>query len=252
MWMQNKVVPSILLVVYTGVHYKLKENRHRRLSVKEKKIITVANSKGGPGKTTIATNLAVEFSHDGHRVLLVDADVQGSSLKFRKVRKKRQVEVKQEINAMAFIEPTLDLDLPSFNYDYIIVDVGGADSEVFRSAILAADLVLIPTRPSQYDIWEAKETIETLEKCRMKKDIPARLVLNQVIPNTNISSSSREALKHFAAKAELARTQLGLRVAFEESVNFGEGVSEFEPGGKAVKELQGLYCEVLDILEGGA
>jgi chromosome partitioning protein len=211
----------------------------------QKKIITVANSKGGSGKTTIATNLAVEFAHDGYKILLVDADPQGSSMNFRKVRKS------DDIKAIAFIESTLDVDLQGFDFDYIIVDVGGADTGVFRSAMLAADLVLIPTRPSQLDVWETKKTVDTLEKCRMRKDIVGRFVLNQVIPNTNINASTVEALTYFEDKVPLSKNTLGMRVSFEECISFGQGVSEYESKGKARYEIQGLYSEILDILENG-
>ena len=211
---------------------------------KAKKIITVANSKGGAGKTTIATNLAVEFAHDGHRVLLVDADEQRSSMSFRRMREA------QDIKAMSITEPTIDVDLPAFDFDYIIVDVGGTDTDVFRSAILAADLVLIPTQPSQYDIWAAKTTIDTLDLCRCRKDIIGLIVLNRVTPNSNISDDAAVALDSFKSKAPLAKSRLASRVAFGESVNHGMGVSEYEPGSKATYEIQELYSEVLGILDG--
>jgi len=210
----------------------------------KKKVITIANSKGGAGKTTVATNLAVEFAQDKNRVLLVDADEQRSSMGFRRMREA------QDIQAMSITEPTIDVDLPAFDFDIIIVDVGGTDTDVFRSAILAADLVLIPTQPSQYDIWAAKTTIETLDLCRCRKDIIGRIVLNRVTPNSNISGDAAEALEHFKNKAPLTESRLASRVAFGESVNHGLGVSEYDPGGKAAYEIKALYKEVLGILDG--
>jgi chromosome partitioning protein len=213
------------------------------MNKKNRKIIVVANSKGGAGKTTLATNLAVEFAHDGSRVLLVDADEQGSSMDFRRMRELK------DIQAMSITEPTIDIDLPAFDFDFIVVDVGGKDTDVFRSAILAADLLLIPTRPSQYDLLGVKKTVETLDLCRFKKDIVARVVLNAVVFNSNISGDISEALEHFKSKAPLAKNHLSSRVVFAESVTCGQGVSEYEPKGKAAHEIQGLYIEILDILE---
>ena len=86
------------------------------------KIIVVANSKGGAGKTTIATNLAVECSRAGKSVFLIDADEQGSSIGFRGLRKTA------DIKAMAITAPTLHEDLKDFDFDYIVVDVGGKDT----------------------------------------------------------------------------------------------------------------------------
>jgi chromosome partitioning protein len=208
------------------------------------KIIVVANSKGGAGKTTLATNLAVECSKAGKSVLLVDSDDQGSSMGFRGLRET------PDIKAMAITKPTLDQDLKDFSFDYIVVDVGGKDTGVFRSAIMAADLLLIPTLPSQYDIWAAGDTVEVLELCRCRKDIEARIVLNRLIPNTNISSDTETALAEYADKAPVAKTKIVSRVAFSESINSGLGVSEYEPGGKAALEIQSLFKEVQAILEG--
>ena len=209
------------------------------------KIIVVANSKGGVGKSTIAANLAVEFARAKKRVLLVDADVQGSSMGFRGEREA------EDIKAMAITEPTLDKDLKYFtNFDYIVVDAGGRDTGVFRSAILAADLLLIPTLPSQYDIWACSDTIEVLELCRCRKDIEARIVLNRIIPNSRIEAGTMEALQDFQDKAPLAETKIVSRVAFGESVNQGLGVSEYDPGGKAAQEMQSLFAEIMDILKG--
>lgn len=208
------------------------------------KIITVANSKGGVGKSTISANLAVEMVRAGHRVLLVDADVQGSCVGFRGLRETADIKV------MSMTTPTLDKDLVDFNFDYIIVDAGGRDTGVFRSAILAADLLLIPTLPSQYDIWACGDTIEILELCRCRKNIEARMVLNRIIPNSRIEKGALGALQEFEEKVPLAETKLVSRVAFSESVNCGMGVSEYEPDGKAALEMKSLFEEVMGILKG--
>ena len=90
------------------------------------KILTIANIKGGVGKSTIAANLAVAAVLDGLSVILVDADPQASSMAFRALREK------DDIRAMAITTPTLHKDLKQdvFSADLAIIDVGGRNTEV--------------------------------------------------------------------------------------------------------------------------
>jgi chromosome partitioning protein len=209
------------------------------------KIITVGNTKGGVGKSTLATNLAVEASIDGKRVLLVDADIQQSSEGFLVERER------DDISGITKLTPNLHkiLKEPDYNFDLIIIDAGGRDSYLFRSAIAAADFLLIPTTPSQFDIWSTKDTIEMLEDVRIgNPELVARMVLNLTIPNTVISHDARKALVDFEEVCPLAETTLHNRVAYKYSVVVGQGVSEYEPNGKAAQEIQDLYKEIMEII----
>ena len=86
------------------------------------KVISILNTKGGVGKTTIATNLAVMFAREQKKVLLVDSDHQGSSSDFRATRVNNQTVA--QFTATQIQSPTLHEDIPNFNFDYIIIDVG--------------------------------------------------------------------------------------------------------------------------------
>jgi len=205
-------------------------------------IVSVASTKGGVGKSTIAVNLAVEASRSGRRVLLVDSDIQGSSVAFRAAREK------DDIQAMSIITPTLHRDLAAFKeFDLIVVDVGGRDTGVFRSALLAADLAVIPVLPSQYDIWAAGDNVETIRDARVYKDFKPYFLFNQVISGTKISQEAEDALKEIIGEngIKLLQTQLYARVAYKTSIARGLGVSEYEPQGKAAAEIASLYKEVL-------
>lgn len=209
-------------------------------------IITVASTKGGVGKSTIAVNLAVEASRDGKRVLLVDSDVQGSSINFRAAREK------DDIQAMSIITSTLHRDLQAFqNFTTIIVDVGGRDTGVFRSALLAADIVIIPVLPSQYDIWAAADNVENVRAAAVVKDFRPRFLFNQVIANTRVSGEALAALTEIIGEngIKLLDTQLYQRVAYKTSISRGLGVSEFEPAGKAASEIHALYEEIKGVSE---
>jgi chromosome partitioning protein len=209
-------------------------------------IIVVGNIKGGTGKSTLATNLSVEATKDKKRVLLVDSDPQASAMGFRGARES------DDIKATAILTPTLHRDLKDFTqFDLIIVDAGGRDVETFRSAVLAADLFIMPTRPSQYDIWSTSDTIKVLRDARIyRPDLVARVALNQLIPNTIVGREAREALEEFKDECPLLQSTIAMRVAFETSVERGMGASEIEPKGTAAEEIRSLYTEIMQILEG--
>lgn len=209
-----------------------------------KKIITIGNTKGGVGKSTLAANFAVEASKDGLKVLLVDADPQGSTMGFRGLRET------DDIAATAITTPTLHKDLKGFDFDLIVVDAGGRDAGAFRSAITAADFLLVPCLPSQYDVWATGDTIKILEEARIYREIKSAMVLNQVIPNTKVGREAREAVQEFAEACPLTETTLFSRVAFKNSLAEGLGVSEFEPTGKAAHEFRALYDEVMKAIGG--
>lgn len=208
-------------------------------------VITIGNQKGGVGKTTIATNLAVLSAMRKRQTLLIDADIQGSSMDFRSLRK----ELLAPVHAVQIVKPTIHNDIATFtNFENIFIDAGGRDSDTFRSAVMACDLLLIPLTPSPYDIWSSEETFKVLRQARIYKSIKAAVVLNQLIKNTNISRDVRQALGDIAKEYELdiCKTLLYSRVAYKESVSEGKAVCESMPQSKADKEIQNLYQEVVN------
>lgn len=206
--------------------------------------ITIGNEKGGVGKSTIACNIAVEATLSGLKVLLIDADTQGSSMDFRAIR--AEDEKLPQFQAVSITKNTIHKDIKSFqDFDLVIIDAGGRDTATFRSAIMAADLMLIPVLPSQYDIWATQGTIEALEQARSFKDIDARIIVNQVIPNTRVAKEAIEALNTFNVPVLI--NYLHARVAFKQSIAEGRGISEYERG-KGAHEMKLLYEEVSNLL----
>ena len=201
-------------------------------------IITIGTSKGGVGKSTIACNLAVAAALDKKSVLLVDADIQKSSVDFRAIRETN------DIQAMSITTATLHKDLVGFHFDLIIIDCGGRDSSVFRSAILAADKLIIPILPSVFDIWAAQDTIEIFnESVLYNEKLTAHFVLNTVMPRTIMT---RELIDEIDAQnIPVLKSKLGLRADFKNSLLQGKGVMETAPRSKAATELELLYKEII-------
>jgi len=207
-------------------------------------IITIGNQKGGTGKTTIATNLAVLSSIKNKQTLLIDADIQSSSMDFRSLRKGDL----NSLHAVQITKPTIHVDIKNFNnFNNIFIDAGGRDSETFRSAIMACNFLLIPVTPSPYDVWSTEETFKILKEARIYKKISASIVLTQVVKNTNISQDVHKVINDLAKEynIKLCKTIIYSRVAYRESVSTGKGVYEYAPESKASIEVQKLYKEVV-------
>ena len=203
-------------------------------------IITVGNTKGGVGKTTIAVNLAVEAAKDGKNVLLIDTDPQGSSTAFRAEREQ------DDIKAIALVSEKLHKDIKGFvtAFDFIIIDAGGRDTAVFRSAVAACNLFLLPVLPSQFDVWAAEDAVKVFKEIQPFNDMVGRMVLNMVRPNTRVSTEAQEALAEYEGDLPLLAERLHNRVAFKTSISTGQGVTEYEPTGKAAAEIRALYAKI--------
>ncbi|HPS31449.1 MAG TPA: ParA family protein, partial [bacterium] len=129
------------------------------------KIISVANKKGGVGKSTIATNLAVYFASAGKSVVLIDADEQKSSMSFQEVRPDTAI----QFQTVSIMTRTILREAEKFLVDFVIIDVPAKDSPVSRAAIAAADRVIVPVQPSQYDILATEDTFRLLDEVAAQK-----------------------------------------------------------------------------------
>jgi chromosome partitioning protein len=208
-------------------------------------IISLLNQKGGVGKTTLAVHLAVAFAKSGNRVLLVDADPQGSALDWSASR-----ESATSLPVIGLPKPILHKELPKLksDYDYIVIDGAPRVYDVARSALMASDLVLIPVQPSPYDVWAAKEIVDLLNDIKpFKENLKNAFVINRKIVNTAIGRDVNEALSEY--KVPVLRSQLCQRVSFAECAATGQTVLETEPDSLASKEINALVNEILEIMK---
>lgn len=130
-------------------------------------IIALLNQKGGVGKTTLATHISGELASYGHSVILLDADPQGSALDW--TQRRHQQGLPRLFSTVGLARETLHHEAPELarQADHLIIDGPPRIAALARSALLAADLVLIPVQPSPYDVWASVEMVTLLREAQV-------------------------------------------------------------------------------------
>lgn len=207
-------------------------------------VISILNQKGGVGKTTIAVHLATALALKKFRVLLLDADQQGSALDWSANRKEAAL-----FPVAGLPKPSIHKELPSLasNFDYVVIDGPPRVNEVARSAISASDLVVVPVQPSPYDVWAAKEIVDLLDEVAVyKPNLLQAFVINRKIANTAIGRDVVDALSSYPLP--VLKSSLCQRVPFAESAAQGLTVFELDPEMLASREMADLANELLELL----
>lgn len=205
-------------------------------------IVVVGGIKGGAGKTTIATNLAVMRSKTGKKVLLVDADEQKSSSIFSNQRDASGIETKWSTFQFAGKNLHSQINRIIGDFDDIIIDVGGRDTSSQRSALLVADIYLMPFNPSSYDVWTLSEVKNVIRDMKTaNQNLKSFAFINRADPTGSDNDDARSILDE-CEELECLKITIGNRKAFRTSSSDGLSVIEMKiQDKKAVQEMQSLY-----------
>jgi chromosome partitioning protein len=218
------------------------------------KIIAVCNQKGGSGKTTLSMQLAGALARRGSKVLVVDADPQGTATRWA-ASADDEKPFPASVVGLSAASTKVHREVKKFveDYGYIIIDCPpAADSPVPQSALLVADLALVPVIPSPLDMWAAVGIREVISNVGdINEDLKSRLVINQLQPNTTLAKESLEVLPEFGI--ELCDTYMRQRQVYRQSAVFGQTVHDFgSKAAAAVEEVEALTDEVLVMLDRSA
>lgn len=217
------------------------------------KIIAVVNQKGGSGKTTISMQLAGTFAGKA-RVLVVDADPQATATRWA-ASAEDEHPFPAAVIGLSAANTKVHREVKRFveDYAYIIIDCPpAADSPVPQSALLVADLALVPIIPSPLDLWATVGIRDVIERVStVNESLIARLVVNQCQPNTTLAREVIDLLPEYRIPA--CATHIHQRTVYRQSAVFGQTVQDF--GNKAtaaIEEMMKLSGEVLSLLGGTA
>ena len=205
-------------------------------------IIGVLNQKGGVGKTTLSVNIAAALAHSGTRVLLIDADPQGSALDWSAAREGAPL-----FSVVGLPRASIHKEIGEIGkgYDHIVIDGPPRVTDLARSAIMASDVVLIPVQPSPYDIWAADEVVKLIQEASIyKENLKSVFVVNRKITNTAIGRDVGDALAAYQLPV-LAAT-VTQRVIYAEAAAQGKAVFEIDAQGPATAEIAALVAELME------
>lgn len=204
------------------------------------RIITIAQQKGGSGKTTLAAHLAIALALDGARVALLDCDPQGSLGEWFEAREQTLGEDRTGLSFRTASGWGARREARSLarDYGFVVIDTPPKSDVESRPAIEAASLVAVPVQPTPIDLWATQPTLDMIAK----EGTPSLLVINRAQSRAALTQEIGEAILGLGHPA--AQTRLGNRVAFAASMGDGLTVMETAPGSKGALEIEALAAEL--------
>lgn len=216
-------------------------------------IITCGGIKGGSGKSTIATNLAVMFAQSGKDTLLIDADDQETATDFTHIRN-QTLNGEAGYTAIQLANSALRqqvLNLKS-KYDTIIIDTGGRDTTSQRAALSVTDIFLAPFVPRSFDMWTLEKVSNLINEMKTANpEMKAFAVLNKTDHQGSDNDTAKEIIKDDELASEtfqFINAPIGNRKVFGNAAASGLGVIEYQPKDqKAINEINELFNFILTL-----
>jgi chromosome partitioning protein len=212
-------------------------------------IVAFAGQKGGVGKSTTAVCLAVAALESGSRVLLVDADPQGTVRTWGEVAAERKRPAPTVIAMGASMHKAGQLGDLAASYDMTFIDCPPRHGEVQRSALMVADVVVLPCGASAADAWALASSLEVVREARaMRDELLACVLITRKQGRTALGKGARKVLE--ATGLPVLETELGSRIAYQESLAAGQGITTFAPRDAGSREITDLLEELGRLFHG--
>lgn len=204
------------------------------------KVITIAQQKGGSGKTTLAVNLAVAFAAAGKRVALLDTDPQGSLGRWFMARRDLLGAPGMDLSTASAWGVSYECEKLKKINDIVIIDTPPKVDADLRPALREADLVLVPVASSHVDLWATDGVLDLVAREKRR----AIIILNRAKAGTRLAEEVAQAAGKLA---EVATARLGQRVVYAETLGQGRAVPE-AGASIAATEVAALMAEILALL----
>ena len=203
-------------------------------------IISFLNQKGGVGKTTLSINVAAYLAEQGHKVLLVDADKQGSATTWAGLRE----ETNFQVVSMARENLAKDVLRLAADYQHTVIDGPPHAEGIARACVIASDFVVLPIEPSGLSTWASDLTVRQVKEAQDYKDtIKCGFVVSRKIGKTVIGREIRTMAGE--SGIPILASEIEQRVAYAESLTMGKTIFEWSPSGLAAKEIADLTEEII-------
>jgi chromosome partitioning protein len=212
-------------------------------------IVTFTGQKGGVGKSTTAVCLGVAALERGQRVLLVDADPQGTVRTWSEVATERKRPVPTVVAMGAAMHKAGQLRDIAKGYDLVVIDCPPRHGEIQRSALMIADIAVLPCGASAADAWALAASIEVVNEARaLREDLTGCVLITRKQSRTAIGKGARQVLE--SAGTPVLETELGYRVAYQEAIAAGLGITTYAARDVGTKEMFNLLDELERLFHG--
>lgn len=207
-------------------------------------IVALTGQKGGVGKSTLAICIAAELLGRRHKVLLVDADPQGTIRTWGEVAAEAEQPLPSIVSMGSTMHRPEQLPTVAAGYDDVVIDCPPRHGDIQRSALMVADLAILPCGPSAADAWALGASIDLVNEARvLRPELEVRILITRKQGRTALGRSAREELEK--SGIGLLRSEMGYRVVYAESLGAGQGVTAYAPRDAAAVETRALVNELL-------